>query len=133
MTTLDGNLPPVLGDRDPKGPPDNRPPTKPPTQPNYPPPPPPPSKGLSGVMHGWLIPEDLEMPEFFSRHRYPKAPKAPKLPRNAHGSCMVGELLVPLFGHSWVDEVTRRGGLVPYLVRRLLAAVFPARSPEAYR
>jgi hypothetical protein len=31
---------------------------------------------------------------------------------------MVGELLVPLFGRSWVDEVTAQGGLVPYLLRR---------------
>jgi hypothetical protein len=42
---------------------------------------------------------------------------------------MVGELLVPLFGRRWVDEVAASGGLVPWLGRRLLAALFPARSP----
>lgn len=43
--SLDGNTP-VLGDKDPKGPPDNRPPTKPPTEPKYPPPTKPPTKSL---------------------------------------------------------------------------------------
>jgi hypothetical protein len=57
-------------------------------------------------------------------------PKEP-LPEGLRGSCMVGELLVPLFGRRWVDEVAASGGLVPWLGRRLLAALFPARSPRS--
>jgi hypothetical protein len=57
-------------------------------------------------------------------------PKEP-FPKGARGSCMVGELLVPLFGRRWVDEVAAAGGLVLWLGRRLLAALFPARSPRS--
>jgi hypothetical protein len=38
---------------------------------------------------------------------------------------------VPLFGRRWVDEVAAAGGLVPWLGLRVLAALFPARSPRS--
>lgn len=48
---------------------------------------------------------------------------------------MVGELLVPLFGRSWVDKVAAAGGLVPYVLRSVAAFLIsnPNRDTEAYR
>lgn len=75
-------------------------------------------------------PDDVPFPSF---RRRPKTPKAPRFPRGAHGTCMVGELLVPVFGRRWVDEVTAYGGLVPWLLRPVAALLTLFASREAHR
>jgi hypothetical protein len=140
MIELDPLLIPVHDPKGPKGPPDNRPPNKPerPTKPNTPNKPPPPSKE-AGLVHNIQWPDDVPFPTF---RRRAKTPKAPKPPKGLRGTCMVGELLVPVFGRRWVDEVTAHGGLVPYLIRSVAAFFIrskdrelPAlwREAEAYR
>lgn len=78
--------------------------------------------------------------------RRPNPPRRPRysepFPKDAHGTCVVGELLVPLFGRSWVDKVAASGGLAPYVLRLIAAFLIsktnrelPAllRDTEAYR
>lgn len=57
------------------------------------------------------------------RRRPKYAAKQPPPPAGLHGSCRVGELLVPVLGLARVQAIANEGGLLPYLARRLAARV----------